>query len=81
MGTVLAWAFGAWRELPGIIAALFVLNALGYYAGGWFEGRLAIHHRFAGMMLWGVCYGVGFGAGLGIAFHLCQRRVRRALCG
>ena len=28
---------------------------------------------------WGVCYGLGFGAGLGIAFYLCQDRARTLL--
>ena len=31
------------------------------------------------MLLWGVFYGIGFGARLGWAFHVCQRRTRGAL--
>jgi len=31
------------------------------------------------MLLWGVFYGIGLGAGLGWAFHLCQSRTRAAL--
>ena len=81
MGAILAFAFDAQRSAVKIIASLFVLNALGYFAGGWFEGKLAIDHRLAAMMLWGVCYGIGFGAGLGVAFHLCQSRARAALGG
>ncbi len=79
MGLILAAAFDAWPSTGKIIAALFVLNTLGYYTGGWVEGKLAIDHRLAGMLLWGVCYGIGFGAGLGVAFHLCQERARAAL--
>lgn len=79
MGTMLALAFDARRAIVKIIAALFVLNALGYFAGGWIEGRLAIEHRLAGMLLWGACYGIGFGAGLGLAFHLCQADARKAI--
>ena len=30
-------------------------------------------------MQWGVCYGLGLGAGLGRAFHLCQREARSLL--
>ena len=81
MGAVLALAFDAQRSLVKIIAALAVPNALGYFAGGWFEGKLSIDHRLVAMMLWGVCYGIGFGAGLGLAFHICQTRTRAALGG
>ena len=42
MGAVLAFAFDAQRSLLKIIAALAVPNALGYFAGGWSEGKLAI---------------------------------------
>ncbi len=76
MGVILALAFDAPRALPGVIAALFLLNTLGYYVGGWIEGKLIIDHRLAAMLLWGACYGLGFGAGLGLAFHLCQERAR-----
>ena len=79
MGAILAVAFDAWRAVPKIVAALFVLNALGYRAGAWVEGKLAFDHRVAAMLLWGVCYGLGFGAGLGLAFYFCQERVREAL--
>jgi len=81
MAAVLAFAFDARKSLLRIIGALFVPNALGYFAGGWFEGKLAIDHRLVAMFLWGVCYGVGFGAGLGLAFHICQARARAALAG
>lgn len=81
MGAVLAFAFDAQRSVVKIIVALFVLNALGYFAGGWCEGKLGIHHRLTAMMLWGACYGVGLGAGLGLAFHICQTRARAVLGG
>lgn len=61
------------------MAALFALNAGGFYAGSWVEGQLIIDHRLLAILLWAVCYGVGFGAGLGVAFWLCQRRVRALL--
>ena len=81
MSAILAFAFDAKGVVVKVIAALFALNALGYFAGGWFEGTLAIDHRLAAMLLWGVCYGIGFGAGLGLAFHLCQAEARIALGG
>lgn len=80
MGGMLARAFGDPGAAPAAIAALFVLNAAGYFAGGWVEARVAAHgSRTLAMLLWGVCFGIGMGAGLGIAFHRCQRAVRALL--
>lgn len=79
MGAILAVAFDAPRALPKIVAALFVLNTLGYYAGGWVMERLVVEHTRAAMLLWGVCYGIGFGVGLGVAFHLCQTKARQLI--
>jgi hypothetical protein len=81
MGAILAFAFDAQRSAMKIIAALFALNAIGYFVGAWIEGKLISEHRLAAMLLWGACYGGGFGAGLGIAFHICQKRVRALLDG
>jgi hypothetical protein len=67
--------------MPKVIAALFALNTLGYYVGGRIEGKLIIDHPVAAMLLWGLCYGIGFGAGLGIAFHLCQEQARALIRG
>jgi len=93
MGWIFADAFGERKAAPKSIAALFVLNTIGYYVGGWVEGTVAKlpHLSLAGivvekpppitiaMLLWGVCYGVGLGAGLGLAFHFCQKTVRERL--
>jgi len=79
MGAILAFAFDAPRALLAVIGTLFLLNAAGYYAGGWIEGKIAIDHRLAAIFLWAICYGLGFGAGLGVAFHLCQARAREIL--
>jgi hypothetical protein len=94
MGWILVEAFDSRRELWKVVTALFVLNALGYFAGGWLEAGVAGMDvdRFLGfpftrqariraaMLLWGVCYGLGLGAGLGLAFFFCQSRAR-ALIG
>jgi len=93
MGWIFARAFDARGAALKSIVALFVLNTLGYYVGGWVEGSVAglKNLSFAGlvvekpapitaaMLLWGVCYGIGFGAGLGLAFHFCQKTVREEL--
>jgi hypothetical protein len=93
MGWILACAFDERGAALKSIAALFVLNTLGYYAGGWAEGKVAHlpHLSLAGlvlekpppitvaMLLWGVGYGIGLGAGLGLAFYFCQKTVRERL--
>jgi len=81
MAGLLALAFDAWGALPAILVALFACQAAGYYAGRWFEGQLVVNHRMVAITLWALCYGVGFGAGLGAAFHLCQGRAREILRG
>jgi hypothetical protein len=93
MGRLLVRAFNSRNELLKVTAALFILNALGYFAGGWVEGYLAGMRadRLLGlavtrqermrvaMLLWGVCYGLGLGTGLGLAFYWCQSRARAVL--
>ena len=79
MGWMLASAFDARREAWKVIAALFVLNTAGYEVGGWVMDRLVSEHTLLAMLLWGACYGVGLGAGIGLAFHFCQREARALL--
>jgi hypothetical protein len=76
MGVIFAWAFDARCAALRIVGALFVPNAAGYFLGGWIEWRLGVHHLLGAMLLWGVLYGIGFGAGLGMAFYLCQTEAR-----
>lgn len=93
MGWMFAAAFDAKGQALKVIAALFVLNSLGYFIGGVIEvallkmPELTIFgitlaprtQRMVAMMQWGVCYGIGLGAGLGVAFHLCQSKARELL--
>jgi hypothetical protein len=93
MGTILARAFDARGVTLQVITGLFVLNAIGYFGGGWVEGTVmginsisafgaALSKPIQGVMaklLWGICYGIGFGAGLGFAFSVCQERARAML--
>lgn len=90
MGLIFCIAFDAMKQVIKVIASLFVLNSLGYFIGGEIElalirvpsltiGGVVLERStqfMIAMMQWGVCYGVGLGAGLGVAFHLCQTSAR-----
>jgi hypothetical protein len=93
MSIVFGFAFDARHQIAKVAAVLFATNALGYFVGGWIENYLSHQSHFgaAGIMLsgaalaifmkymWAICYGVGFGAGLGFAFYSCQTAVRAIL--
>ena len=89
MGVIMAEAFEARSKMVVIIAALFVLNAAGYFIGGWVEAWVVGSDGLLGLarstrvtiakLLWGVFYGIGFGAGLGVAFWVCQGRARELI--
>ncbi len=90
MGLILSLAFDASNQTLKVIAAIFLLNSAGYFIGGWVESagssiRIAGLSRGTQMMiaksLWGVCYGAGFGAGLGLAFFFCQAKTRAFVDG
>ena len=93
MGIVLTLGFKAPEATLKIIVALFITNLAGYFVGGWaHDGVLALKEGNAlGLVLetqirsllskaaWGLCYGIGFGAGIGFAFYACQAKARRRL--
>ena len=93
MTLVLSKTFDAREVFVPMLIALFLLNVLGYFGGGWVEGWIvsakplsrgtwAMSKRAevrVAQLMWGVCYGLGFGAGLGFAFHLCQEKARALL--
>ena len=77
MAVVLAGAFGAKKALLRLIPALVLANLAGY-----FLGRLLFYGALGGnlgMILFGACYGLGFGAGLGYALFLIQEPIRQRL--
>lgn len=69
LGMVLAIVFRARNRYLRISMELFVAHSAGYFLGEW------VHYLIAGkfgMLLWGVCYGLGFGLGLARALYLAQ---------
>lgn len=70
MAIVFAVGFGASRLTLKVSAVLFVSNFLGYFLGVALFNNLS---EPAGMLLFGVVYGLFFGAGIGAALHLVQQ--------
>jgi hypothetical protein len=67
---VFAAAFRSPGSTVKLSAVLFVSNALGYFLGG------ALYYSIGGpfgMLLWGLLYGVCFGAGIGAALQFVQQ--------
>jgi hypothetical protein len=93
MGTLLALGFHATESALKVIIALLIGNVVGYFIGeGAYHGISALKEGNAtGLVLerqtrsilskaaWGLCYGLGFGAGIGFAFYACQAKVRKLL--
>ena len=70
MAVVLAAGFRSLRSIIKISAVLFVSNALGYFSGAALFDSLSAP---TGMLLFGIVYGLFFGAGIGAALQLVQR--------
>jgi len=70
MALVFAAGFHSLRSTVKLSAVLFVLNALGYFLGA--AILYSLDHQ-TGLLLFGVVYGVFFGAGIGAALHLVQQ--------
>jgi hypothetical protein len=71
MAVVFALGFGSLSATLKLSAVLFVSNSLGYFIGS------ALNNAFtgaSGMLLWGVAYGLFFGAGIGAALNLVQQK-------
>jgi hypothetical protein len=70
MAIVLASGFRRPAAITKLSAILFVANALGYFLGDAIFTSLL---NQTGMLLFGLVYGLFFGAGIGAALHLVQR--------
>lgn len=93
MGVILAWGFRSAMSIPRVIAILFLTNVAGYFGGEWAHNALAdfpgesvlgvsldrARRSMLSKTAWGLCYGIGFGAGIGWAFYACQARARKLL--
>jgi hypothetical protein len=83
---VIGWRFGDLRPIPAVSVAFFVAHSLGYFAGGKlmyflssptgagiFKSLTKVELGTVAKLSWGLLYGLGFGAGLGYAFHVFQK--------
>ena len=73
MAVVLAAGFGSLSSIGKVSGVIFVGNALGYFLGA---AILDSSHTPLGMLLFGVVYGLFFGAGIGAALHFVQKPQR-----
>ena len=76
MGVVLAWAFGAKKQLPKLVLGLTLANSAAYFLGRFLYWAIGGQ---LGMILFGVSYGAIFGLGLGYALFLAQAPIRHRL--
>jgi positive regulator of sigma E activity len=70
MALILAVGFRSLKSTIKLSALLFVSNFLGYFPGVALFDYLG---EPTGMLLFGVVYGLLFGAGIGAALHFVQR--------
>lgn len=71
MGFVLAAGFGVARSTLKLSVILFAAHSVGYFLGSVLNEAVRGH---AGMLLWGVMYGLWLGAGLGATLYFAQVR-------
>lgn len=93
MGAILAIGFATPGTILKVFAVLLLANVAGYFVGEWFynlvkslkEGNatgLVLSPTTRSVLsktMWGLCYGMGFGAGIGGAFYLCQSKARNLI--
>jgi len=70
MAIVFAAGLGTLKSIIKLSAVLFVANFAGYFLGSTMFYYL---RPPSGMLLFGIVYGLFFGAGIGAALHLAQR--------
>lgn len=65
-------ALGSLRPWARVAAVLFVAHSAGYFLGGQLYYRIKPEVPLLAMLGWGLVYGLGFGAGIGYAYHAFQ---------
>ncbi len=60
-----------------VVSVIFIAtHAIGYFSGetamSWVTTQSGM--KTLGMWAWGLCYGIGFGAGLGYIIHVCHNK-------
>jgi hypothetical protein len=78
MGLIFAWAFRANEQIWRCVLAMVVGNTAGYFVGEWLFYMPPLHNQY-GMILWGITYGAGFGAGIAASLYWCQTETREKL--
>jgi hypothetical protein len=73
MALVIAAGFGALNTFPRLFAVLLLTNSVGYFLGAWLDSTI---RGRAGMILWGVAYGLGLGVGIGWSLYIAQAPLR-----
>jgi hypothetical protein len=71
---VVGWSLGNLRPLARVALILFATHSAGYFLGGPLHYRSGPDQRLLGILGWGLLYGLGFGGGIGWAFHAFQKR-------
>lgn len=88
---IVVWKFAAWNRFAIGFMGLAALHTLGYWLGD--EGYILLRSKseldlgvltlgtaqcaFLAKLSWGMFYGIGFGAGLGWLFGVCQKQARQ----
>ncbi|HEX6731286.1 MAG TPA: hypothetical protein VF074_14780 [Pyrinomonadaceae bacterium] len=70
MALVFALGFKTTHSTFKFVAILFVTNSMGYFLGSALNDYVA---GKAGMLLWGVIYGLFLGAGIGMVLYFAQK--------
>lgn len=78
MAMIFTWAFRANEQMWRCVTAMVAGHTLGYFIGEWLFYWEPLQNRY-GMLLWGVTYGVGFGAGIAATLYWCQTETRGKL--
>jgi hypothetical protein len=67
---VLVWRGYVGKSLPVAGVVLAICNLIGYFAGGYLNAKLG---GPAGMLIWGLLFGAGTGAGIGAILRSDQK--------